>query len=244
MSFVFPTSIVFLRTIIHTPHSLRRLVTEIPCIVSLFSFFMAHFSHFRTAPRTMKGMPPGIPFIVGNEAAERFSFYGMKTILVVFMTQYLLLSTGRPDLMNETEARESMHLFVASAYFFPILGGIIADAFLGKYLTILILSLVYCGGHLCLALMDMPESMLAHTMEPRGWLLAGLALIAIGSGGIKPCVSAHVGDQFGQSNRHLLQRVFGWFYFAINFGSFFQRFSHHGFSNIGARHGLLVFQAF
>lgn len=221
MSFVFPTSIVFLRTIIHTPHSLRRLVTEIPCIVSLFSFFMAHFSHFRTAPRTMKGMPPGIPFIVGNEAAERFSFYGMKTILVVFMTQYLLLSTGRPDLMNETEARESMHLFVASAYFFPILGGIIADAFLGKYLTILILSLVYCGGHLCLALMDMPESMLAHTMEPRGWLLAGLALIAIGSGGIKPCVSAHVGDQFGQSNRHLLQRVFGWFYFAINFGSFF-----------------------
>lgn len=169
----------------------------------------------------MKGMPPGIPFIVGNEAAERFSFYGMKTILVVFMTQYLLLSTGRPDLMNETEARESMHLFVASAYFFPILGGIVADAFLGKYLTILILSLVYCGGHLCLALMDMPESMLAHTMEPRGWLLAGLALIAIGSGGIKPCVSAHVGDQFGQSNRHLLQRVFGWFYFAINFGSFF-----------------------
>ena len=169
----------------------------------------------------MNGMPPGIPFIVGNEAAERFSFYGMKTILVVFMTQYLLLSTGRPDLMNETEARESMHLFVASAYFFPILGGIIADAFLGKYLTILILSLVYCGGHLCLALMDMPESMLAHTMEPRGWLLAGLALIAIGSGGIKPCVSAHVGDQFGQSNRHLLQRVFGWFYFAINFGSFF-----------------------
>ncbi|MEI6036820.1 MAG: POT family MFS transporter [Planctomycetota bacterium] len=166
-------------------------------------------------------MPSGVPFIVGNEAAERFSFYGMKTILVVFMTQHLLSSTGRPDFMTETEARESMHLFVASAYFFPIIGGILADAFLGKYLTILMLSLVYCGGHLCLALMDMPESMLAVTMEPRGWLLAGLALIAIGSGGIKPCVSAHVGDQFGPANKHLLQRVFGWFYFAINFGSFF-----------------------
>jgi len=166
-------------------------------------------------------MPAGIPYIVGNEAAERFSFYGMKTILVVFMTQYLLSSSGRTDAMNETEAREWMHLFVASAYFFPIIGGIVADAFLGKYLTILVLSLVYCAGHLCLSLMDLPPALLAATLEPRGWLLAGLALVAVGSGGIKPCVSAHVGDQFGPSNRHLLERVFGWFYFAINFGSFF-----------------------
>jgi POT family proton-dependent oligopeptide transporter len=127
-----------------------------------------------------------------------------------------------------------MHLFVASAYLFPVVGGIIADAFLGKYLTILLLSIVYCFGHLCLAFMDMPEPFLAATLEPRGWLLAGLALVAIGSGGIKPCVSAHVGDQFGQSNRHLLERVFGWFYFAINFGSFFSTLltpwllEHHG----------------
>jgi len=178
-------------------------------------------SPYRTRPAATAGMPPGIPFIVGNEAAERFSFYGMKTILVVFMTRYLLSSSGRPDFMTPTESREWMHLFVASAYFFPVLGGIVADAFLGKYLTILLLSLVYCAGHLCLALMDMPEPLLAATLEPRGWLLAGLALVAVGSGGIKPCVSAHVGDQFGQSNRHLLERVFGWFYFAINFGSFF-----------------------
>ncbi len=176
---------------------------------------------YRTRPAATAAMPPGIPFIVGNEAAERFSFYGMKTILVVFMTQHLLSSAGRPDFMTETQARESLHLFVASAYFFPIIGGIVADAFLGKYLTILLLSLVYCVGHFCLALMDTPAPFLAATMEPRGWLLAGLALIAVGSGGIKPCVSAHVGDQFGQSNRHLLEQVFGWFYFAINFGSFF-----------------------
>ena len=179
-------------------------------------------------------MPEGVPFIVGNEAAERFSFYGMKAILVVFMTQHLFSAAGRPDFMTETEAREAMHLFVASAYFFPVIGGIVADAFLGKYRTILLLSLVYCVGHLCLALMDMPQAFLAATLEPRGWLLAGLGLIAIGSGGIKPCVSAHVGDQFGQSNRHLLERVFGWFYFAINFGSFFSTLltpwllEHHG----------------
>ena len=191
-------------------------------------------STYRTHPAATAGMPPGIPFIVGNEAAERFSFYGMKSILVVFMTQHLLSSAGRPDFMTETESREWMHLFVASAYFFPVIGGVVADAFLGKYLTILLLSLVYCLDHLCLALMDMPQPLRAATLEPRGWLLAGLALIAIGAGGIKPCVSAHVGDQFGKSNRHLLERVFGWFYFAINFGSFFSTLltpwllEHHG----------------
>ncbi|MFM8633533.1 MAG: POT family MFS transporter [Planctomycetia bacterium] len=189
---------------------------------------------YRTQPAATTTMPQGIPFIVGNEAAERFSFYGMKSILVVFMTQHLLSSAGLDNFMSETESREWMHLFVASAYFFPVIGGIIADAFLGKYLTILALSLVYCVGHLCLALMDMPGPFLAATLEPRGWLLAGLALVAIGSGGIKPCVSAHVGDQFGTSNRHLLERVFGWFYFAINFGSFFSTLltpwllEHHG----------------
>jgi POT family proton-dependent oligopeptide transporter len=176
---------------------------------------------FRTQPADTAGMPPGIPFIIGNEAAERFSFYGMKTILVVFMMKHLLSATGEPDGMTETESRKWMHLFVASAYFFPIIGGLVADAFLGKYRTILLLSVVYCLGHLCLALMDMPGWFLQATLEPRGWLLAGLGLIAIGAGGIKPCVSAHVGDQFSHSNRHLLERVFGWFYFAINFGSFF-----------------------
>jgi len=176
---------------------------------------------FATQPSATTGMPPGIPYIVGNEAAERFSFYGMKTILVVFMTQFLHSAAGGPEFMTDAESREWMHLFVASAYFFPVIGGVVADAFLGKYLTILLLSLVYCLGHLCLALMDLPQPLLQASLSPRGWLLAGLALVAIGSGGIKPCVSAHVGDQFGPSNKHLLERVFGWFYFAINFGSFF-----------------------
>src|SRR3569833_4179068 len=49
----------------------------------------------------------------------------------------------------------------------------------------------------------------------------GLSLIALGAGGIKPCVSAHVGDQFGEKNQYLLPKVYGWIYFSINFGSFF-----------------------
>ncbi len=56
--------------------------------------------------------------------------------------------------------------------------------------------------------------------DTRTGLMIGLGLIALGSGGIKPCVSANVGDQFGDSNKHLLSKVFGWFYFSINAGSF------------------------
>lgn len=178
-------------------------------------------SKYLTAPVPSTGMPKGVPFIIGNEAAERFSFYGMKTILFVFMTSYLLSSSGQPNPMEPAEARQAVSLFAASAYFFPILGAIVADAILGKYLTIMILSIVYCIGHLALALMDMPPAMLERSFEPRTLLIIGLALIALGSGGIKPCVSANVGDQFGESNRHLLGRVYAWFYFSINFGSLF-----------------------
>lgn len=155
-------------------------------------------------------MPSGIPYIVGNEAAERFSFYGMKAILFVYMTKYLMNAAGQPDPMSPEDARAAVHWFVASAYFFPIAGAILSDWLLGKYRTIFWLSLVYCLGHLALA-----------AVPGRWGLLSGLTLIAIGSGGIKPCVSAHVGDQFTEQNKHLLPRVFSWFYFSINFGAFF-----------------------
>jgi POT family proton-dependent oligopeptide transporter len=154
-------------------------------------------------------MPAGIPFIIGNEAAERFSFYGMRAILVVFMTQYLLNDGGAADPMNEEEAKGWFHLFVSAVYITPLLGALISDGLLGKYRTIILLSLVYCVGHFVLAL--------DHT---RLGLLLGLGLIALGSGGIKPCVSAHLGDQFGRTNAHLLPRSFGWFYFAVNLGAF------------------------
>ncbi len=166
-------------------------------------------SAYRTAPVASPDLPAGIPFIIGNEAAERFSFYGMRAILVVFMTQYLLDSEGSLVVMDASEAKGWYHLFVSAVYFTPLLGALLSDLWLGKYRTIILLSLVYCFGHLALAL--------DHT---RIGLAIGLGLIALGSGGIKPCVSAHVGDQFGASNRHLLSRVFGWFYFSINLGAF------------------------
>lgn len=163
---------------------------------------------YRTTPDASSKLPGGIPYIIGNEAAERFSFYGMKAILVVFMTKYIMGTDGSVDPMTDDEAKAYTHLFVSSAYFMPILGAIIADAFLGKYKTIISLSIVYCLGHFALAL-----------DETRVGLTVGLTLIAIGAGGIKPCVSAHVGDQFGTHNHQMLSKVFSWFYFSINLGA-------------------------
>jgi len=173
--------------------------------------------HYRTTPDDIKTMPPGIPYIVGNEAAERFSFYGMRGILTIYMVAHLRNSAGDPAFMSDEDAKSVYHLFVASAYFFPILGSLISDILWGKYRTILILSLGYCVGHLFLALGD--SGIGAGLLEPRNWLYLGLFFIALGAGGIKPCVSAHVGDQFGTNNKNLISRAFSWFYFSINIGA-------------------------
>jgi POT family proton-dependent oligopeptide transporter len=164
---------------------------------------------YKTRPDPSSKLPSGIPYIVGNEAAERFSYYGMRAILVIFMTQYLMNSSGQLDVMSENEAQGYFHLFVSAVYFMPLFGALLADGILGKYRTIIFLSLIYCMGHFAMAIDD-----------TRVGLLIGQSLIAVGAGGIKPCVSAHIGDQFGIANRHLMTKVFSWFYFSINFGAF------------------------
>ncbi|MBI69654.1 MAG: MFS transporter, partial [Phycisphaerae bacterium] len=160
------------------------------------------------APVPTKGWPSGIPYIIGNEAAERFSFYGMKSILIIFMTAHMVNHAGQPDYMTDEDAKYWFHMFNAAVYFTPLLGGLLSDIFLGKYKTIILLSIVYCLGHFMLAI-----------DETRFGLGIGLALIAVGAGGIKPCVSAHVGDQFSKSNQTLLEKAFSWFYFSINLGA-------------------------
>lgn len=177
------------------------------------------------ADRPVPRYPKGVKYIIGNEGCERFSFYGMKAILWVymsslFMAQELGLAPGTLDLASipealrkasEAKATGRVHLFIAGVYAFPMIGALIADRLLGKYRTILYLSLVYCAGHGVLALGGASEEA----------LYLGLALIAIGSGGIKPCVSANVGDQFDASNAELVPSIYQAFYFIINFGSFF-----------------------
>ncbi|WP_442123570.1 POT-type proton-dependent oligopeptide transporter [Massilia sp. 2TAF26] len=154
-------------------------------------------------------MPRQIPFIIANEGCERFSFYGMRNILTPFLISSLLLFL--PEAERAGEAKHVFHTFVIGVYFFPLLGGWLADRFFGKYNTVLWLSLVYCAGHACLA---------AFENHLQGFYL-GLFLIALGSGGIKPLVSSFVGDQFDHTNKHKAKLVFDAFYWIINFGSFF-----------------------
>lgn len=174
----------------------------------------------RTTPDpNLTGYPPGIKYIIGNEGCERFSYYGMRAILYVYIVGlYINLRQMEPGTATG-EATAAYHLFGAAVYALPLIGAMLADRLLGKYYTILSLSVVYCLGHLALAIFEDPNNMFG--VDPITGLYIGLGLIAIGSGGIKPCVSAHVGDQFGKSNWHLLQKIYNAFYFIINFGSAF-----------------------
>jgi len=164
-------------------------------------------SKYLTAPIPSEKMPAGIPYILTNEAAERFAFYGMSAILVMFMTHHLVDRSGALSVMGGAEANKWFFGFNAAVYFMT-LAALISDIWLGKYKTIISFSIVYCLGFLVLVL-----------DQTRLGLKIGLTLIAIGSGIIKPCVSANVGDQFGKTNQHLIPKVYSWFYFAINLGA-------------------------
>ncbi|WPV01090.1 POT family MFS transporter [Mucilaginibacter sp. cycad4] len=164
----------------------------------------------KTAPLKSR-FPKSVPYIIGNEAAERFSFYGMRSILTLFLVKQFFNPTGDHALAQQADAHANKlnHLFVMVAYALPFVGGMVADWFTGKYKLILYISVVYCFGHLLLAMFDTSLS---------GFEI-GMLVVAIGAGGIKSCVSANVGDQFDASNQDLLSKVYGWFYFSINAGS-------------------------
>src|ERR1035437_9211335 len=183
--------------------------------------------------------PRQIKFIVGNEACERFSYYGMRSVLAGYLTGEVLKGGLGQDADTATEI---IHTFVFANYFMPLLGAWLSDKIIGRYHTILWVSLFYCAGHGVLACSD-----LAGTVHGKLVLLyTGLALIAFGSGGIKPCVSAFMGDQFKPEQSHLLQKAYGAFYWAINFGSFFSFLvipwvkDHHGYSLAFAVPGILM----
>jgi len=164
-----------------------------------------------TTPAASGRMPRQISYIIGNEACERFSFYGMRNILVPFLISSILLAYLPEGPARDTAAKDIFHMFVIGVYFFPLLGGWLSDRYFGKYNTILWFSLIYCAGHACLALFENNAT----------GFYTGLFLIALGSGGIKPLVVTFCGDQFDQSNKDKAKLVFDAFYWIINFGSFF-----------------------
>uniref|UniRef100_A0A8C6RNI0 Solute carrier family 15 member 2 n=1 Tax=Nannospalax galili TaxID=1026970 RepID=A0A8C6RNI0_NANGA len=158
--------------------------------------------------------PLSIAFIVVNEFCERFSYYGMKAVLTLYFLYFLH--------WNEDTSTSVYHAFSSLCYFTPILGAAIADSWLGKFKTIIYLSLVYVLGHVFKSLGAIPilGGKMLHTILS----LVGLSLIALGTGGIKPCVAAFGGDQFEEEHAEARTRYFSVFYLSINAGSLISTF--------------------
>ncbi|XP_041529174.1 solute carrier family 15 member 1 [Microtus oregoni] len=168
--------------------------------------------------RSCFGYPVSIFFIVVNEFCERFSYYGMRALLVLYFRNFLR--------WDDDLATAIYHTFAALCYLTPILGALIADSWLGKFKTIISLSIVYTIGQIVIAVSSIhdltdhnrdgtPDSLPVHVALS----MIGLILIAFGTGGIKPCVSAFGGDQFEEGQEKQRNQFFSIFYLAINAGS-------------------------
>ncbi|NP_001290095.1 solute carrier family 15 member 1 [Meleagris gallopavo] len=164
------------------------------------------------------GYPLSIFFIVINEFCERFSYYGMRAVLVLYFKYFLR--------WDDNLSTAIYHTFVALCYLTPILGALIADSWLGKFKTIVSLSIVYTIGQAVMAISSIndmtdqnrdgnPDNIAVHIALS----VTGLILIALGTGGIKPCVSAFGGDQFEEHQEKQRSRFFSIFYLSINAGS-------------------------
>ncbi|NXU48806.1 S15A1 protein, partial [Turnix velox] len=164
------------------------------------------------------GYPLSIFFIVINEFCERFSYYGMRAVLVLYFKYFLQ--------WDDNLSTAIYHTFVALCYLTPILGALIADSWLGKFMTIVSLSIVYTIGQAVMSISSIndltdhnrdgtPDSIPVHIALS----MIGLILIALGTGGIKPCVSAFGGDQFEEDQDKQRSRFFSIFYLSINAGS-------------------------
>uniref|UniRef100_A0A3B3HS59 Solute carrier family 15 member 1 n=1 Tax=Oryzias latipes TaxID=8090 RepID=A0A3B3HS59_ORYLA len=179
---------------------------------------MTQMDLFFSFSKVVCGYPISIFFIVVNEFCERFSYYGMRAVLVLYFKYFLQ--------WDDDLATSIYHTFVALCYLTPILGAIVADSWLGKFKTIIYLSIVYAIGQVAMAVSAIhditdsdrdgtPNNMTFHVVLS----MVGLFLIALGTGGIKPCVAAFGGDQFDDHQEKQRRTFFSVFYLCINGGS-------------------------
>lgn len=161
----------------------------------------------------LRPYPKKVFFIVANEFCERFSYYGLRTVLVLYFKNVLGFNDSRSTIL--------FHMFAALCYFTPVLGAILGDSVLGKFHTILYLSVVYFIGEVILVISSViwDSGQLSYIAT-----FVGLFLIGLGTGGIKPCVSAFGGDQFLAHESDRRQAFFSIFYASINLGSLVSMF--------------------
>ena len=158
-----------------------------------------------------------------NEVAERLAFFAIAVNMVAYLVYQMHQSLP--------EAATHVTDWIGAAYVLTILGAFLADAYLGRFKTIMLFSAIYALGMVLLTLSATIDGLRPPpcTVRPckkatqgqTAFLYGSLALIALGTGGIKPCVSSFGADQFDESDENELQKkysFFNWFFFAINMG--------------------------
>ena len=180
------------------------------------------------APGTRTRQPPGLWVLFITEMWERFSYYGMRALLVL----YLVASTARTlDNDNpgfgweEGDAYLLYGVYTFMVYVTSIFGGVVADRFFGTHRSMLFGGTIIALGHVALALTELfsIEPGLPVTMRSSPgalvMFLSGLALIIVGTGFFKPCVSVMVGQLYGAGDARR-DSGFTIFYMGINLGAF------------------------
>ncbi|MGC1859926.1 MAG: oligopeptide:H+ symporter, partial [Methylocystis sp.] len=191
------------------------------------------------------GHPKGLTFLFGTEMWERFSYYGMRALLVLYMVDYLLkperagnviglgaLKHGLEALAGPLGAQPlASHiygLYTGFVYLTPILGGLLADRWLGRRITVALGAALMVAGHFLMA----SESL----------FLFALLLLIVGNGAFKPNIVTQLGGLYphGDSRR---DRAYSIFYVGINIGAFFSPLVagtlgetigwHYGFASAG-----------
>ncbi|GMT35284.1 hypothetical protein PFISCL1PPCAC_26581, partial [Pristionchus fissidentatus] len=168
---------------------------------------------YTTWPEMLRHWPKTTLCIVSNEFCERFSYYGMRTVLTFYILNVLKFPPDTTTIFFNS--------FTILCYLTPLLGSIIADGYIGKFWTIFSVSILYAIGQILLAVASTQN--FQSSWHP--WMdLTGLIVIGFGTGGIKPCVSAFGADQFDKNQDKMISIYFSMFYFSINAGSMISTF--------------------
>jgi POT family proton-dependent oligopeptide transporter len=165
--------------------------------------------------RAFFGHPPGLAVCFATEMWERFSFYGMKYLLLLYLTKY--------HLFTDSEGLEVLGGYAALVYAMPVIGGLLADRYLGMRKSVILGGLLLVAGHLGMAVEGEQARLVGGAIERDDGALqvfyASLALIVIGVGFLKPNISTIVGRLYGKDDPRR-DSGFTIFYMGINLGSF------------------------
>lgn len=161
------------------------------------------------------GHPRGLMICFATEMWERFSFYGMKYLLLLYLTKY--------HLFTDAEGLEVLGGYAALVYAMPVIGGLLADRYLGMRKSVMFGGLLLVAGHLGMAVEGEQARMIGDSIQRDGQALqvfyASLALIVIGVGFLKPNISTIVGKLYSKDDPRR-DSGFTIFYMGINLGSF------------------------